>query len=691
MAQMQSRAENIENRLERRVFQLLERQLDDDWIVWHEPKLTREGRLNYRPDFILLHPRRGLFVLEVKGWRWEKILGVLHADVVKEASPSKNLLVKETRVNYAYSQPDASARGVQPPFDQLNKYKRWLRKELEERLKGHVAGKHQYRLWGGRVYFANISFRYRQTSDLLESRLEQVRARLVLDEKRGYYREHGRQWARDAWRLAQDLSADASASLSLDAATLAHLRSAIHPESQIRPLGLVRLGDTDTGWFPDLIEILEDDLAVASPVLDLEQEKVARNFIGGGHRILFGVAGSGKTVIAIARARYQAMRDPQQRILFLCFNRALCEYIRRALSDVTPTVAVKTFHAWAGHEFRYQQFGKEEDATYDKELCAHLARNGARRQYDCILIDESQDWRTGWFRAVLHAAKDPENGDLLIAGDGSQSIFRQNRNFSWKACGIKAQGRVINRRGGRVNTFRNYRNSPEIVALAVHFASRHVADSSARSGVRTLEDSMMSLLPVPEECHKDPSRFLPVVCGFQTDRQELEFVVTAVANLVEFGRIQPQDIAILYPRASGNQKNLLRRATSTLDAQGVGVEWITSQERNHHRVLQDKVTISTVALMKGLEFKVCFLIWVNSYAPNDEETLLYVGMTRATERLHISGHWWSRPNQLVAKLLADPNLYLEHEMHGAWTNGLVSPDALLSLDQDDEFNPDIPF
>ena len=47
-------------------------------------------------------------------------------------------------------------------------------------------------------------------------------------------------------------------------------------------------------------------------VLDRKQENNARK-IGEGHRIIYGVAGSGKTVLLIARAKWLHDRDPGQR------------------------------------------------------------------------------------------------------------------------------------------------------------------------------------------------------------------------------------------------------------------------------------------------------------------------------------------------------------------------------------------
>src|SRR5262249_7469132 len=84
--------------------------------------------------------------------------------------------------------------------------------------------------------------------------------------------------------------------------------------------------------------------ATALQGLDHRQEQGARA-VGDGHRIFFGVAGSGKTVLLVARAKLLAA-DAAKRILLLCYNRALGTYLRTCLAG-DPTyrnVQVYTFH-----------------------------------------------------------------------------------------------------------------------------------------------------------------------------------------------------------------------------------------------------------------------------------------------------------------------------------------------------------
>ncbi|MFX1462802.1 MAG: NERD domain-containing protein, partial [Promethearchaeota archaeon] len=83
-------------------------------------------------------------------------------------------------------------------------------------------------------------------------------------------------------------------------------------------------------------------------LLDQEQERFARE-LGEGHRLIFGVAGSGKTVLLIARARILAMRHPNWKILVLCYNKLLKNMLYNLLNpqDYEADITINTFHGWA--------------------------------------------------------------------------------------------------------------------------------------------------------------------------------------------------------------------------------------------------------------------------------------------------------------------------------------------------------
>jgi len=60
---------------ERRLAQRLESKLEEDYLLWYDVPV---GSKRLHPDFIVLHPLRGLIVLEVKDWKLDTIQTLDH-------------------------------------------------------------------------------------------------------------------------------------------------------------------------------------------------------------------------------------------------------------------------------------------------------------------------------------------------------------------------------------------------------------------------------------------------------------------------------------------------------------------------------------------------------------------------------------------------------------------------------------
>ncbi len=55
---------------ERRLAQRMLEKLEDDYLCWYDVPVGASTR---HPDFVVLHPRRGLLILEIKDWKLETI------------------------------------------------------------------------------------------------------------------------------------------------------------------------------------------------------------------------------------------------------------------------------------------------------------------------------------------------------------------------------------------------------------------------------------------------------------------------------------------------------------------------------------------------------------------------------------------------------------------------------------------
>ena len=55
---------------ERRLAERLEQKLEDDYLLWYDVPV---GPKQTHPDFVVIHPRRGMLILETKDWRLDTI------------------------------------------------------------------------------------------------------------------------------------------------------------------------------------------------------------------------------------------------------------------------------------------------------------------------------------------------------------------------------------------------------------------------------------------------------------------------------------------------------------------------------------------------------------------------------------------------------------------------------------------
>jgi len=410
---------------------------------------------------------------------------------------------------------------------------------------------------------------------------------------------------------------------ALTAGQVEVLRGVIHPE--------IVIGRTET----DLI------------ILDLRQERNAA-LIGDGHRIIYGVAGSGKTVLLIARAKMLA-EEPAKRVLLLCYNRLLASHLAASM-DGRDNVRVMTFHAWGqrnGAEFRE---GEDEDGFGERLL--PVMQNGARDRgrYDAVLIDKAQDWPCSWFQCARLALREPDSGDLLVVGDGSQSLYRR-RSFTWADAGIQAAGRVIN---ARFDLDRNYRNTVEILRAARPF--------SARPGRKN--DGVLALPVDPDAALRNGPE--PLIVRLDDPASECHYAAALIEGWLRGGidlhgrrqRIRPRDIGVLYPR---------KRHDASIDMLHDRLNGFTravrlTGEQPTGSLRDDAVRILPIHSARGLQFRIVVLLWADllpSRFKDSEDavdrSLFYVAMTRAEDMLAVLHSASSPYIEELSRALREPH------------------------------------
>jgi hypothetical protein len=366
-------------------------------------------------------------------------------------------------------------------------------------------------------------------------------------------------------------------------------------------------------------------------VLDARQEQHARS-LGSGHRILSGVAGSGKTVLLLARARWLARERPDQKVLLLCYNKVLAAWLAGRVADC-PTVSVRHFDGWA-KDLKLSRRQSEEDSAFGVRLLEELRRRGdAVRKWDVMLIDEAQDFEPAWFRCALSGMKDPESGDLVIVADGSQRLYKRS-GLSWKSLGIKAAGRTIS---ARYDLDKNYRNTPRIAALA-----------SSYSDEERNEDGIHAIRVGPNTCRR-LNHSTPVFVQTADHAEQVDAALEIVGRWLRGERagqtvkpLKPEDIGIFYPKL-GKSRAQLERLIAGL-SRLAPTRWLSKPQDVTAclGVNEAAIKVQTIHSSKGLQYKSVLVLWTDllpagKVAEDEERRLLYVAITRAENDLVLLG------------------------------------------------------
>ena len=399
--------------------------------------------------------------------------------------------------------------------------------------------------------------------------------------------------------------------LHADADTEPRLRGLMQPAVVLPTRGLFERGD-------------DGEELVA--VMDRRQEALARS-LGPGHRVVRGVAGSGKTAVLVCRARLLGERFPTRRILVTCYTRSLAGQLRHTLSPY-PNVTVENLDSLMSEAIRAARLmhpgyrGDDSGEEVARIGVAALAR-GAGPRFDAVLLDEAQDFGTSALQFAVGLLK-PGCDELLVVADAAQNIFR--RKFTWRQAGIQARGRTQILRV-------NYRNTREIL----RFAFQYLADGpSVDVGEPDQDEDENTVIPPEAACRSGPE---PLWIERANLWEQVETAAERVAAWVREGATAPRSIGLLYPSSRDAGVALERRLVQLR----VPVFWLTDPadkgKRNQFSSIREPVVLTTIHSAKGLEFDRVVLCGLHhpELDPGANRKLAYVGMTRAREELVVVG------------------------------------------------------
>ena len=575
---------------ERRLAERLEQKLDEDYLLWYDVPV---GPKQSHPDFVVMHPRRGVLILETKDWRLE---------TVQQATRQAWDILVNGKIKVVIN-PLAQARFC--AIQVVNSLER------DPQLI-HSAGPHKGKLafpWGHGVVFTRITRKQFDAAGLGEA----IEPNSVICKDEMEESADPEAFQQRLWHMFPHSFGGIMSLPQMD-----RVRWSMFPQVRVQTQGAL-FDDSDT----------EAELPSIMRVMDLQQEQLARS-LGDGHRVIHGVAGSGKTMILGYRAEYlaKAHTPASKPILILCYNEPLAVKLASVMEakGLSASVHARHFHKWCRDQL--VGFGQTLPAHHlpvrekMEEMVLRVIHGVDRKQipsgqYQAVLIDEGHDFAPDWLRLVTQMV-DPATNSLLVLYDDAQSIYERSRkkNFSFKSVGIQAQGRTTILKI-------NYRNTRQILQTASLIAADLLtADDKDDDGIPLLK---------PISCGRDGQA--PLIIRLPNLHAEAAKIAELLSAAHQEGHAWG-DMAVIcrhYSEMDECAHALNRARLPHQMRKGAG-----SFHPN-----EDTIKVLTMHASKGLEFPVVALLGVGQMPAagedeRDEARLFYVGATRATQRLVIT-------------------------------------------------------
>lgn len=571
---------------ERLLFEILDGQLETEWEIYVQPHLN-----GLRPDFVLLHPRNGVCILEVKDWDF--ISGSRFVDAAGEM-----------RVRVA----GGSTTGVAEvnPVRKVLAYKDALQDLYCPRLQGRPG----LRCISAGVVLAQAR---RETADGLREILRRAGRASFLDQYPISTQEDLEQ--RDIQAIFP--RAERSwAEMSDD--VLSDLRH----------------------W------LVEPEFSAEQrrrPAMDEDQRRLATTRTVTGYRRIRGSAGSGKSLVLAARAAQ--LCDDGKEVLVVTFNITLLNYLRDLFSRLAvekgshERVTWLNFHAlckwlaieadsseeyrglWAGLDGSTAEVLETGLAAWTESLIR--SADAARvPRFDAILVDEGQDFHLSWWKTLRALSSKHERRsqpEMLLIADATQDLYKRAR--AWTESAMLGAGFA----GDWSRLDVSYRMPALLVPLVRDFAERYLP-----------QDELTNL---PEASQLELVPFDAAWCQV-TEGTEAHGCLEAIRRgLIASGDADPLVFADLVILAASNK--LGSAAVKVLRSHGIEVESTFldedqvaasgsrsgSEARNRKRWFYKgdaRVKATTIQSFKGWESRFIVIL----IDPSTTPAQVYTAMTR---------------------------------------------------------------
>lgn len=421
---------------EREVLDYFAKHLGQQWEIYVQPHLN-----GLRPDFILLNPKVGVAVVEVKDWDLNAIDYSYVFD--KKRRPMLQGVRRDEVIHL----------GRSDPVSKIEAYKNAIFSVFCPRLDNESYS----------CIIGIIAFPFARRGDIAP----------ILQPAREYHDHHKHQ--RQNTLLTLD-------DIALGEKGIRHVLPPVYANKDDRfsPGNAVDLRH----WLVEP-EVSREQRKPLLQDLDARQQALVNSRTGSRYRKIRGAAGSGKSLVLAARAA--ALAREGKSVLIVTFNitlvNYLLDYVARAERErrFRDNIEAWNFHGWCrylativGRIHDYDELWRDGNPKYvlqtllaesALEWCKDLREN---ERYDAILVDEGQDFQRSWWIALREALA--QSGEMLLVADRAQNIYGVE---NWLDGDLRGTG--LSSTWYELSA--SYRMPEALIDIAADFAKNHLPTS----------------------------------------------------------------------------------------------------------------------------------------------------------------------------------------------------------------------
>ena len=576
----------------------LDQYLPPDWEIFLQPYMNGD-----RPDIVVLSPKLGIVVYEVKDWTPKLYSSFVEENPFAQSSSRRDSVeiqgkgtrkVRRFKVNTDQGQED-----IPSPYGQARRYRDNLVNLYVPNIGQTLSmDRHIHSAFRVGLYFHKMS-----TEEARKLAPSQT----------------------SCFVFGHDLLNDGEKALGRIVPQLRRSDTAILEEEWHLSIRT---------WLKPPYHAIEQGMPIR---LSEEQQRTARPS-PRQHQRLKGVAGSGKTLVLAQRAANIAAEG--MHVLLVTFNITLWHHIRDQVSRARQgfpwsRFTFKHFHGlcrdyYSENGIPWPNFSKDEAARYFNEIIPEtiirhmdVGKNEKSRIYDAVLIDEGQDYCLSWYMMLNKMLT--ENNELVFTADEKQNIYnRESRWIDGPMVGFRGPWRILRP---------SYRLPRKFIVEVNRFAEKFLSKDDSPK----LEEP-----PNPEPAFLEPKLIWEdLSIGQPWKDTALSYVLWLVTEFKE----SPSDIVVLVPTHKEGWE-----LAEEFESLGLKLNHVFEEEENEndqrYKTHKNKksfwmgsprLKLCTIHSFKGWELRNVILITPSGSSDRigNIDRLFYTSMTRALENLII--------------------------------------------------------